>query len=160
MSVIKYASCILITSNKSSLSKLQTLIMKCSLPILGIKSYKYSTYEIRAELKWNTMYSMIMKESMTLIYKSVFENKPWAITDFFTFSLKSSANIRSCCKPIIKDIPKAKIMNKTLLFNGLNLYNLLDDDIKFKNPKLFPKYINKDISNIFPSDNILRYDPR
>lgn len=49
-----------------------------------------------AELKWNTIYSIIMKESMTPIHKAVFENKPRAITDYFTFSLKPIANIRSC----------------------------------------------------------------
>ena len=49
----------------------------------------------------------------------------------------------------MKDIPRSKIINKTLLFNALHLYNLLDDNIKFKNPKLFQKYLNKYISNIF-----------
>ena len=47
------------------------------------------------ELKWNTIYQIIMKESIILIHKSVYENKPKAVTQFYTYSLNSNNNIRS-----------------------------------------------------------------
>ena len=74
ISVIRYASPIFINSNNSSLSKLQTLIMKCSRPILGFKSLKYSTNKIMNLLKWNTIYQMIIKESIIFIHKTVYDN--------------------------------------------------------------------------------------
>ena len=47
---------------------------------------------------------------------------------------------------------------RPIFYNGLHLYNKLDDDIKYKNPKILSKYLNKNISYMYPSDNILRYD--
>ena len=100
-----------------------------------------------------------MKESILLVNKSVYDNKPKAITQFYTYSLNSDKKVRSVRKPIIKDNHNSKHVNKTLLQNGLYLYNQLSEDIKYKNPKLLSKYPNKYISQIFPSDQITRYDP-
>ena len=111
------------------------------------------------ELKWSMIYQIIMKERIILIAKSIYENKPRAITQFYTYSLYSNYNIRSTKKPIIKSIHNCKHMNKTLLLNGLHIYNQLGEDLKFKNPKLLAKYLNKYIFNIFPSDGIVIYDP-
>ena len=159
ISVIRYPACIVISSNNATLSKLQVLIMKCSRPILGFNSYQYSTSKIMQLLNWSTIYQIIMKESILLVHKSVYENKPKAITQFYTYSLNTDKKVRSICKPIIKDHHNSKHMNKTLLLNGLYLYNQLSEDIKYKNPKLLSKYINKYISHIFPSDRITRYNP-
>ena len=100
-----------------------------------------------------------MKESTLLVHKSVYENKPKAITQFHTYSLNTDKKVRSIRKPIIKDHHNSKHMNKTLHLNGLYLYNQLSKDIKYKNSKLLSKYLNKYISYIFPSDRIIRYDP-
>ena len=159
MSVICYAACILISSNNASLSKLQVLIMKCSRPILGFQSYKYSTSKIMQLLNWSTIYQIIMKESILLIHKSMYENKPRAITQFYTYSLNTDRQVRSLRKPIIKEQHFSQHMHKTILLNGLHLYNQLSDDIKHKNPKQLSKYLNKNITYLFPSDRITRYDP-
>ena len=159
MSVICYAVSILITTNNATLSKLQVLIMKYSRPILGFQSYKYSTSKIMHLLNWSTIYQIIMKESILLVHKSIYENKPKAIKQFYTYSLNTDRQVRSLQKPIIKDRHTSKCMNKTLLLNGLYLYHQLSDDIKHKNPKHLSKYLNKNISYLFPSDRITHYDP-
>ena len=100
-----------------------------------------------------------MKDSISLIHKAVFENKPWAITQFYTFSINTSNTIRSIRKPILKCIPKSNKMNNTLLINGLYLYNQLNDDHKFENPKLLCKYFNKYISNVFPCGRLVHCEP-
>ena len=50
------------------------------------------------ELKWNTVHQIIMNQSITLIHKSVYENKPKAVTEFYTYSLNTNNNIRSTRK--------------------------------------------------------------
>ena len=85
ISVIKYSSPLLINSNRNITAKLQTLIMKSARPILGFRSYKYSTNKIMCELKWMTIYQIIMMERIDLIHKAIFENQPKSIYNLFTF---------------------------------------------------------------------------
>ena len=134
ISVIKYAAPILINSNHNLLSKLQVLIMKSVRPILGFKSFKYSTSRIMNELKWCTIYQLIMKECITLIHKSIHKNQPKSIFNFFTYSIHKNENICTVRKPILCNIPKSNSINKTIFVNGLYLYNTLPDDILSKNP--------------------------
>ena len=134
--------------------------MKCSRPILGFCSFKYSTNKIMNELKWNTIYQIITKECITLIHKAMYENQLRYIVDFFTYSVNSNDNIRMVRKPILCNIPKSNCMNKTIMVNGLYLYNKLPYDLKLKNPKMLSKHLNRYITTLFPSDKILRIDPR
>ena len=83
--------------------------MKCSRPILGFKSYKYSTQHIMNELKWLNAYQIVTKETLLFIHKIIYNNQPKAMTQFFTFSLSKSQNHRSCRKSIVKEnIPSTK----------------------------------------------------
>ena len=134
-------------------------MMKCSRPILGFKSLKYSTNKIMNLLNWNTIYQMIIKESILFIHKRVYDNQACAITQFYTYSLNTKNNIRSVRKPIIREIPNSNRVKQTLLHKGLYLYNPLPDDLKFKNPKLLSKHLQNYIRNYFPSDRIDRFDP-
>ena len=133
--------------------------MKNSRPILGYRSLQYNTSKIMSELKWNTIYHMIMKESITFIHKCVFDNQPRAITEFYTMSIDNKNNIRSVRKPMIKNITESDKMKHTLLYNGMYLYNKLPNDIKGKNPKLFAKHLQRSMGSFFPSDRITRYEP-
>ena len=74
ISVIRQAAPILINSNNSLISKLQVVLMKCSRPILGFKSYKYSTQRIMNELKWLNAYQIVIKESLLFIHKIIYNN--------------------------------------------------------------------------------------
>ena len=103
LSVIRYASPILINTNNKMLSRLQVLIMKCSRPILGFRSYKLSTHKIMNELKWLTIYYLITKENIVFIRRVVLSDLPIAITELITPSLHNLRSIRSLCKIIVKD---------------------------------------------------------
>merc|ERR1712240_665009 len=58
ISIIRYCSPILIDSEAKILDKLQTQLMKCTRPILGISSFKMSTLQLRIL----TVHQMVMKE--------------------------------------------------------------------------------------------------
>ena len=141
------------------ISKLQVLMMKCSRPILGFKSYKYSTQRIMKELNWLNAYQIITKETIIFIHKIIYNNQPKAMTQFFTFSLTNSQNHRYCRKSIVtENIPSSK-GKKSLIFFGNYLYNTLPNNLKFKNPKQLSKYFQKYIGYHFPFDRLPNFDP-
>merc|ERR1712115_318821 len=86
ISIFRYCSPILIDSEVKMIEKLQTLIMKCTRPILGIKSFKMSTMEIMSELKVLTVQQMVMKESIKFIHKILINKSPGIIFNLFTQS--------------------------------------------------------------------------
>merc|ERR1712175_28152 len=88
ISIIRYCSPILIDSEVKILDKLQTLLMKCTRPILGITSFKMSTLQIMAELRILTFHQMIMKESIQFIHKVCSRKSPGVI-----FNLVSQSNM-------------------------------------------------------------------
>merc|ERR1712240_550012 len=69
LSVIRYCSPILIDSDIKMIDKLQTLLIKCTRPILGFSSFKLSTLQIMAELRIQTVHLMIMRETIQLTHK-------------------------------------------------------------------------------------------
>ena len=103
ISVFKYSCPLLIDSNKLLINKLNTLLLKCSRPILGFTSYKLNTTTIMKRLNWNTIHHMIMIESNIFIHKCIFEGLPVTINELLTFSLNREVNVRSVRKPIIKN---------------------------------------------------------
>merc|ERR1712115_299721 len=76
ISIIRYCSPILIDSDVKILDKLQTLLMKCTRPILGLPSFKMSTLQIMAELRTLTVHQMVMKESIQFIHKVLSRKSP------------------------------------------------------------------------------------
>merc|ERR1711954_89892 len=83
LSVIRYCSPISIDSDLKMIDKLQTLLMKCTRPILGFESYKLSTLQIMAELRIQTVHLMIVKESIQFIHKVLLRKTPAVIYDLF-----------------------------------------------------------------------------
>ena len=73
MSVIRYASPILISSIKNHILKLQVYLMRCSHLLLGYKSFKLSTQKIMGKLKWLTAYQIITKELVLWIRLLLFQ---------------------------------------------------------------------------------------
>ena len=159
MSVIRYASPILISSSNSQLSKLQVMIMKCSRPILGFKSLKYSTQKIMNELSWLPIYQMVTKETILFFHKVVFDNQPPAITKYISFSLSNSQNCRQSRKSLIIQNHKSKKMYQTIFHMANFLLNKLPTDIRLKNTKQLSKYLQYIIGDYFPFDQIMRYEP-
>ena len=117
--------------------------MRCSGPILCFTSYKLSTQKIMGKLNWLTAYQLITKETVLFTHKIVFNNQPQSMTNLITFSLHHSQNVRSICKPIIKEEHNPSKAKKSIIFMGIYLYNKLMHDITGKNPKLLSKYLQK-----------------
>merc|ERR1712115_351059 len=76
ISIIRICSPILIDSEVKMLDKLQTQLMKCTRPILGISSFKMSTLQIMAELRIQTVHQIVMKESIQFIHKVLSRKSP------------------------------------------------------------------------------------
>merc|ERR1712177_35322 len=86
VSIFRYCSPILIDCDVKMMDKLQTLLMKCTRPILGIKSLKMSTLQIIAELRILTVHQLVMKESIQFIHKILTYKSPGVIFNLFTQS--------------------------------------------------------------------------
>merc|ERR1712177_26996 len=93
VSIFRYCSPILIDSEVKMLEKLQTLLMKCTRPILGIKSLKMSTLQIITELKILTVHQLVMKEAIQFIHKVICNKSPSVIFNLFTQSNCKNDNI-------------------------------------------------------------------
>ena len=75
VSVIRYCSPILIDSEVKVLEKLQTQLMKCTRPILGISTFKMPTLQIMAELRIQTVHQMIVRDSIQFIHKVLIKKR-------------------------------------------------------------------------------------
>ena len=69
LSVIRYASPILIDSTVQQLQSIQTIIMKSARPILGYDSLKWSTSTIMNKLNWGTIQQLILVDSLKFIHR-------------------------------------------------------------------------------------------
>ena len=132
--------------------------MRCSRPILGYISYKYSTQKIMNQLKWITAYQLITKEAILFMHKVIFNNQPKAICDLITFSLANTNNHRSSRKPLVIDDHSSKRVKKSLIYMGIYLYNKLPNEIRNYNPKKLSKFLQENIHYHFPFYRILNYD--
>ena len=94
VSIFRYCSPISNDSDVKMMDKLQTLLMKCTRPILGIKSFKMSTLQIMTELRIMTVQQLVMKESIQFIHKILNNKSPGIIFNLFTQSNGKDDNIR------------------------------------------------------------------
>merc|ERR1712115_429254 len=116
LSVIRYCSPILIDSDVKMIDKLQTLLMKCTRPILGFASFKMSTLQIKAELRIQTVHLMIMRESIQFIHKVLSKKAPGVIFNLFIQS--NLANIRGVRKYRVKNAHKSNRVTNSLFLQG------------------------------------------
>ena len=113
-----------------------------------------TTVNIMDELEWLTVHHMIIKESIIFIHKVIFENVPPAITNFYTFSLSNSQNIRSIRKPTIKYMSEFENARQSLIYRSVYLYNSLPDEYRTFNPKKLSGYLNFYIKQNIPNNKI------
>ena len=158
ISIFKYGCPILINSSQQSLNKSNSLLLKCTRPILGFQSYKWSRTKILNNLKWSSIFHMVVYESIMFIHKATFENYPKSICNMLTFSLRGSQNIRSIRKPMVKREPICNKDKNTLIFKSIYLYNKMPDIFRTYNPKKLKKPLKEFIYNTFSSNFIPKYD--
>ena len=158
ISIFRYASPLLINSNINEIKKLQTLLMKCSRPILGYESYKLSTTKIMQKLKWLTIPHLIMKESILFLHKVIYENLPKSIFDFYTYSHNSNQNIRSVRKIMVKNVSTSEKAKKSLIYKSAYLFNQLPEEVRMYNKKKLSKYLQTNINIYFHAEKIGAYN--
>ena len=130
--------------------------MKCSRPILGYQSLKWSTSKIMSKLNWLTVPHMISKESILFLHNILFENIPKSLFNLYTYSHNNSKNVRSNRKIMVK-IFQTEIVKKSLVFKSVYLMNTLPDEIIRYNTKKLSKYLQTNIQSYFHSDKICAY---
>ena len=155
LSIFRYCSPILIDSEVKMLDKLQTLLMKCTRPILGIKSFKMSTLQIMAELKILTVHQLVMKESIQFIHKILTNKSPGVI--FKLFSQSKMENIREVRKYRVIESHKSNKVTNSLYFRALYLFNCLENEVRNFKVKKLSKYLQDNIMYIFPHNKIPKF---
>ena len=136
------------------IEKLQILLMKCTQPILGIKSFKMSTMEIMSELKILTVQQMVIKESIQFIHKVIINKSPSVIYNLFTQSNCKNENIRGVRKYIVKKSHKSNKVTNSLYYRALYLFNCLETDVQNYTTKKLSKYLQENLKYIFPLNKI------
>merc|ERR1711873_144911 len=85
ISIIRYVSGCLTTITDSQTTKINSIMLKISRKIMGIRSYKMSTLKIFEELNWLSFPQMIRYESTKMIYNINILSQPKSILNFFNF---------------------------------------------------------------------------
>ena len=158
ISVFKYACPILINSGYYLLKKLNTLLLKCTRPILEFHSYKWSMAKIMKLLGWVTVYHMVVMESILFIHKCIYENCPSTITELITFSINRDINVRNVRKPIVAKQHKSIKVKPLLINKSIYLYNQLPDELRTYSPKKLAKHLRQYIFEYFPNNIIPKND--
>ena len=152
LSVIRYCSPLLVDSDAKLIDKLQTLLMKCTRPILGFKSYKLSTLQIMSELRIQTVHLMIVKESIQFIHKVLTKKSPAVIYDLFMQS--NLENIREIRKYRVKNDHKSSNVTNSLYYRAVYFFNCLENKVRNYSVKKLTKYLQDNITYIFPYNKV------
>merc|ERR1712115_506389 len=140
VSIFRYCSPILIDSEVKMIDKLQTLLMKCTRLILGIKSFKMSTLQIMTELKILTVQQLVMKESIQFIHKILTNKSPGVIFNLLSQSNCKMDNIREVRKFRVKVSHKSNKVTNSLYYRALYLFNCLETEVRTYKVKKLSKY--------------------
>merc|ERR1712115_673166 len=154
ISIFKYCCPILIDSEVKMIDELQTLLMKYTRPILGIKSFKMSTLQIMTDLKILTVQQMVIKESIQFIHKVISNKLPSVIFNLFTQSNCKNDNIRGVRKYMVKKSHKSNKVTNSLFYRALYLFNCLETDVRNYKTKKLSKYLQDNLKYIFPLNKI------
>jgi len=152
LSVIRYCSPLLVDSKDKLIDKLQTLLMKCTRPILGFKSYKLSTLQIMSDLRIQTVHHLIIRESIQFIHKVLIRKSPAVIFDLFMQS--NLENVREIRKWRVKLDHKSSNVTNSLYYRAVYFYNCLENDIRNYSVKKLSKYLQDNITEIFPYNKV------
>merc|ERR1712112_521259 len=152
LSVIRYCCPILVDSDAKTIDKLQTLLMKCTRPILGFQSYKMSTLQIMSELRIQTVHLMIVRESIQFIHKVLSKKAPGVIYELFTQS--NLENVRGIRKYRVKNYHKSSKVTNSLFYRAIYFFNCLENEVRNYKVKKLSKYLQDNIKYIFPYNKI------
>lgn len=138
-----YCFSLLISCTQDNINRLQILQNKAMRIVLGCNRYT-STYDMLQTLKWLNIRQLIAKANIVTIYKIEHNYYPDYLSDFLVRRCSSVPyNIRSGCDFNISFV-KSTLLQKSLLYDGLRLYNSLPDKLReINNLGLFQKRIKR-----------------
>merc|ERR1711989_54791 len=105
-----------------------------------------------AELRIQTVHLMIMRESIQYIHKVLSRKTPGVIYELFTQS--NLENVRGVRKYRVKITHKSNKVTNSLFYRAIYLYNCLENDVRNYKPKQMSKYLQDNITYIFPYNKI------
>ena len=123
--------------------------MKCTRYILGFESYKMSTVVIMNQLKFMTVYHMIVKESISFIHKILYNNSPSALYNLFSNG-DDDKNVRKVKKVRVKEVPYNQRVKDSIIYRSIYLFYKLDYDVRQFNPKKLNNYLKSNIQYTYP----------
>merc|ERR1711889_30669 len=115
-----YCSPLLVDSDAKLIDKLQTLLIKCTRPILGFHSFKMSTLQIMSELRIQTVHLMIIRESIQFIHKVLSKKSPGVIYDLYIQS--NLDNIWEIRKFRVKNDHKSSSVTNSLFYRAIYFF--------------------------------------
>ena len=125
ISIIRYGSGHLTNITDAQMTKINSLMLRISRTILGIKSFKMSTTNIFAELNWLSFPQMIRYEATKIIYNINILSQPKSILKYFNFDNKLCDTRRMVRTPALTYKPNMAKTAKTQLFRGVFFYSKL-----------------------------------
>ena len=149
ISIIRYGAGRMTSLNDNQITRINSLMLKISRYILGIKSFRMSTSEIFRTLGWHSYPQIIQYDSVRLIYMINNLSKPRALVNLFRFNMGDD-NIRSVRTPSLIYKPKLVKTQKLQLYRGTYYFSKMTYDIRtapvisFKNR--LKKYISSHVS--------------
>ena len=127
----------LINMNNLQLNRLSVLYNKCAHRILGFRSYRMNMSTIFNKLQWTSFPQLIICESLKLVNKINFENKPEVIYNLYHHSLQRSDHERQIRKPSIKYKSLSARTLNSFLHRSVAIYNYIPDKLRLLNKKQF-----------------------
>merc|ERR1711895_129767 len=114
---------------------MNTLMLRISQYILGIRSYGLSMSNIFKQLGWLSYPQMIIVDSIKMIYRIDIIGKPRAMSKYFTFTNAQCDNVRLVRTPSIKFKPNLVRTTKLQLYRGIQYYSSLPLEIRISDNK-------------------------
>merc|ERR1712240_720890 len=105
ISIIRYGAGRMTNLSDNQISKINSLMLKISRYILGIKSYRMSTSNIFKELGWLSYPQIITSEAIKIIYNINNKCKPRSMMKFFQFDNVLYGEKRLVRTPFLKHKP-------------------------------------------------------
>ena len=159
ISIIRYGAGRMTNLTDNQISKINSLMLKISRYILGIRSYRMSTSNIFKELGWLSYPQIITSEAIKIIYNINNTCKPRSLMKFFQFNNVPNEQRRLVRTPSLKYKPNLAKTLKSQLFRGTYLFSKLPYDIRVSTNKNFKTVLKRHTSmnsNIYKLDRPLR----
>ena len=146
ISIIRYGAGRMTNLTDNQISKINSLMLRISRYILGIRSYRMSTSNIFKELGWLSYPQIITSEAIKVIYNINNMCKPRSMMKFFQFDNVLYGQKRLVRTPSLKHKPNLARTCKSQLFRGTYWFSKLPYEIRVSTNKNFKTALKRHIN--------------